>query len=116
MIMVMEPMTIVGAVLGGFLNKVLPVWLTTVLLTVLLVVMAQKLWKKADGMYRKESEAIQQLAITSAPGEALGTDSHPVVRTHLLRAQMHALSLWITYYISQYSDTSHSTCNLCYLL
>lgn len=80
MIMVMEPMTIVGAVLGGFLNKVLPVWLTTMLLTALLIVMAYKLWTKASGMYTKETEAIQELAITSAPGDLLGAESHPVVR------------------------------------
>ena len=83
MIMVMEPMTIVGAVLGGFLNKLLPVWLTTVLLTALLIVMAQKLWEKAGGMYTKETEAIQELAITAAPDGILQGGSHPVVRSLL---------------------------------
>ena len=81
--MVMEPMTIVGAVLGGFLNKILPVWLTTILLTLLLIIMAQKLWNKAGNMFRKETEAIQELAITSGPHTTLGADSHPVVCTLL---------------------------------
>jgi uncharacterized membrane protein YfcA len=67
MIMIMEPMTIVGAVLGGILNKLLPVWLTTVLLTALLVVMAENLWKKASCMFKKENEARQQHGIRSAP-------------------------------------------------
>lgn len=79
MIMVMEPMTIVGAVLGGFLNKMLPVWLTTILLTALLIIMAQKLWLKAGNMFKKETQAIQELAITSGPRVNLGSDGHPVV-------------------------------------
>jgi putative Ca2+/H+ antiporter (TMEM165/GDT1 family) len=82
MILVMEPMTIVGAVVGGILNKLLPVWLTTVLLTALLIVMAQKLWVKASSMYRKENEALQQPTALYAPEHTEENHlqgSHPVV-------------------------------------
>lgn len=58
----MEPMTMVGAVAGGFLNKMLPLWVTTVLLCLLLVVMSHKLWQKTLSMYHLESAAIAQQA------------------------------------------------------
>lgn len=58
MILVMEPMTIVGAAAGGFLNKLLPLWMTTLLLCLLLIVMARKLWQKTIGMYHLESAAM----------------------------------------------------------
>jgi hypothetical protein len=42
-------------VLGGFLNKALPVWLTTTLLTALLLVMSERLWRKAKSLYDNET-------------------------------------------------------------
>jgi hypothetical protein len=77
LIMVMEPMTILGAVLGGFLNKMLPVWLTTVLLTMLLAFVSYNLWRKAATMYHKECVAQQDLAVQRDSHEE--AESYPVV-------------------------------------
>lgn len=55
LILVMEPLTIAGALIGAFLNKVLPELLLTVLLVVLLSWTAWSTLKKAFKMYRKET-------------------------------------------------------------
>jgi hypothetical protein len=51
----MEPMTIVGALVGGILNKVLPLWTTTVLLCALLWAMSAKLWRKGISTFHYET-------------------------------------------------------------
>lgn len=54
LILVMEPTTILGALLGGYLNKLLPSWLTGLLMALLLSVMSLKLWNKGREISRKE--------------------------------------------------------------
>jgi putative Ca2+/H+ antiporter (TMEM165/GDT1 family) len=116
MILVMEPMTIVGAVFGGILNKLLPVWLTTVLLTALLSIMAQKLWLKAATMYKKESEALRQRALRAVPEdvEAANGVSSQAVRSpppyprpllHIHKAVLYAYKVYIYYTILSYFYT-----------
>ncbi|CAK0781249.1 hypothetical protein CVIRNUC_005324 [Coccomyxa viridis] len=70
LILVMEPTTILGALLGGYLNKAIPNWLTTVLLAILLTMLTWKLtcrgfltWRKetADAQQQCDSEAAQPL-------------------------------------------------------
>jgi hypothetical protein len=80
LIMVMEPMTILGAVLGGFLNKLLPVWQTTVLLTLLLAFMSYELWRKAGRLYQKESVALRERASQSSPAAGAGASQATVCR------------------------------------
>lgn len=58
LILAMEPATIVGAVFGGYLNKLLPVWLTTVMLFGLLLVMSHKLWIKAKSAFDRETNRL----------------------------------------------------------
>jgi uncharacterized membrane protein YfcA len=53
----MEPATMVGAVVGGFLTKLLPTWLTTLLLSTLLIFISQNLWKKARSAVALENTA-----------------------------------------------------------
>lgn len=59
LILVMEPLTIAGALLGAFLNKVLPELLLTVLLVVLLSFTANNTLRKATNMYKKETQALR---------------------------------------------------------
>merc|ERR1711971_291942 len=59
LILVMEPLTIAGALIGAFLNKVLPELLLTVLLVLLLGFTSYNSLTKAMKMYRKESLALQ---------------------------------------------------------
>jgi uncharacterized membrane protein YfcA len=54
MVLIMEPMTILGALAGGTLNKVLPLWLTTALLCTLLWTLAINIWRKCVSSYRCE--------------------------------------------------------------
>lgn len=70
LILVMEPLTIAGALIGAFLNKVLPELLLTVLLVVLLSVTAYKSLKKAIKMYEAETLAMQKRGSTSTTGES----------------------------------------------
>lgn len=58
LILVMEPLTIAGALLGAFLNKVLPELLLTVLLVLLLSVTAYTSLTKALKLYARESRAM----------------------------------------------------------
>jgi hypothetical protein len=55
LILIMEPATMVGAVIGSFLTKLLPTWLTTLLLSILLIVMSSNLWKKARTSVSQEN-------------------------------------------------------------
>jgi len=60
LILVMEPLTIAGALIGAFLNKVLPELLLTVLLVILLSFTSWNTLKKAIRMYKKESEEFRR--------------------------------------------------------
>lgn len=56
LILVMEPLTIAGAVVGSFLNKILPDLILVVLLVVLLAVTAQRTLQKGFKKYTSESK------------------------------------------------------------
>jgi len=60
LILVMEPLTIAGALIGAFLNKILPETLLVVLLVLLLSFTADKSLRKAFKMYRDENEQIRK--------------------------------------------------------
>eukprot|EP01024_Parvocaulis_polyphysoides_P073730 TRINITY_DN9505_c0_g2_i8.p1 TRINITY_DN9505_c0_g2~~TRINITY_DN9505_c0_g2_i8.p1 ORF type:complete len:484 (-),score=38.01 TRINITY_DN9505_c0_g2_i8:268-1719(-) len=55
LIMIMEGPTILGAILGGYLNKLIPSWMTGLFLLLLLIQMAWVLIKKGIKMYAAES-------------------------------------------------------------
>eukprot|EP00466_Bigelowiella_natans_P018555 jgi/Bigna1/90693/estExt_fgenesh1_pg.C_760101 len=57
LILVMEPMTILGALLGSFVNKVSPGWLTSSCLALVLTVTTYRLTRKGVRMYKKENES-----------------------------------------------------------
>lgn len=57
LILIMEPLTIGGALAGSFLNKILPEWLLVVALVILLSYTAQTTLNKGFKVYQKESEA-----------------------------------------------------------
>jgi len=63
LILVMEPLTIGGALIGAFLNKVLPELLLTVLLVLLLSFTSYDSLTKAMKMYRKETEQMRLAGI-----------------------------------------------------
>lgn len=58
LILVMEPLTIAGALIGAFLNKLLPEGLLVVMLVLLLSFTAHNTLTKAMKMYKKESKEI----------------------------------------------------------
>ena len=60
LILVMEPLTIAGALLGAFLNKLLPELLLTILLVLLLSSTAYDTLKRAIKMYKKETLALKK--------------------------------------------------------
>ena len=60
LILVMEPLTIAGALIGAFLNKILPEQLLTVMLVLLLSFTAYNSLKKALKMYKAESRKLRE--------------------------------------------------------
>jgi hypothetical protein len=62
LILVMEPLTIAGALMGAVLNKVLPETLLVILLVLLLSITAHKSLKQAVKMYKKETQLFLQEA------------------------------------------------------
>merc|ERR1719343_171221 len=60
LILVMEPLTIAGALLGAFLNKILPEQFLSFMLVLLLSFTAYKSLKKAVKMYKTESRMLRQ--------------------------------------------------------
>lgn len=70
LILVMEPLTIGGALMGAFLNKVLPEMLLTVLLVILLSFTAYNTLKKATKMYKAETKAMRRTNKASAQRES----------------------------------------------
>ena len=60
LILVMEPLTIAGALMGAFLNKLLPEQILVILLVVLLLMTAYKTLKKAIKMYKLESRTMRE--------------------------------------------------------
>ena len=59
LILIMEPLTIAGALIGAFLNKVLDEQLLIVLLVILLGYTAYEILKKAIKMYKAETKQIR---------------------------------------------------------
>ncbi|GAX10417.1 hypothetical protein FisN_21Lh114 [Fistulifera solaris] len=75
MILVMEPLTIAGALVGALINKVLPELLLTVLLVLLLAITAQNTLSKAIQLYRKETaQMIQESELTKLVEEQQRND------------------------------------------
>lgn len=62
LILVMEPLTIAGALMGALLNKILPETFLTILLVLLLSITAENSLKKAFKMYHKETQAFLKQA------------------------------------------------------
>lgn len=60
LILVMEPLTIAGALIGAFLNKVLPEIFLTIMLVVLLAFTAYTTLKKAFKMYKAETRKLRE--------------------------------------------------------
>ena len=60
LILAMEPLTIAGALIGAFLNKVLPEQLLAFMLVLLLSFTAYNSLKKAIKMYKTESQMLRQ--------------------------------------------------------
>ena len=54
--MLMEPMTLAGTILGVNLNQVFPEWLITLLLVILLLATSIRTWKKGQKVYLKENK------------------------------------------------------------
>jgi len=63
LILVMEPLTIAGALIGAFLNKLLPERLLVVMLVILLSFTAYNTLTKATKMYKKETKEIMRQQI-----------------------------------------------------
>merc|ERR1740138_1495263 len=58
MILIMEPLTIFGAVLGSLLGKVLPNLVLTASLVIILAFMGHKTLKKGISMWNEESKSV----------------------------------------------------------
>jgi uncharacterized membrane protein YfcA len=72
LIMVMEPLTVGGAVCGTFLSKVLPDLVLTIMLVVLLALTAHRTLKKGVAQFQKEAQEFkesQRSALTKARDE-----------------------------------------------
>lgn len=70
LILIMEPLTIAGALMGAFLNKLLKEEVLAVMLVLLLSFTAYNTLKKAMKMYRRESLAMKEQSSSSATGES----------------------------------------------
>jgi len=62
---VMEPLTIAGAIIGSLLNKLLPGWLITLMLVVVLGLTGVKTFMKGISLWHKESAAMEEAGNTS---------------------------------------------------
>jgi uncharacterized membrane protein YfcA len=60
LVLVMEPLTILGAIIGAILNKILPDTILAVLLVILLSATANESLSKAKKMYKKETIEINK--------------------------------------------------------
>ncbi|KAJ8610354.1 hypothetical protein CTAYLR_003889 [Chrysophaeum taylorii] len=69
LLLLMEPQTLAGALVGGFVNKLAPEFLLTVMLVVLLALTSERTLKKGLKLYKNESEA-KRVAQLSAIAEA----------------------------------------------
>ncbi|CAM9756197.1 unnamed protein product, partial [Choristocarpus tenellus] len=65
LILVMEPLTIGGALVGSFINKVLPDYILAVMLIVLLAATANRTLRKGFKAYNKETKMLQEEAMNT---------------------------------------------------
>lgn len=70
LILIMEPLTIAGALIGAFLNKLLREEVLAIMLVLLLSFTAYNTLKKATKMYKKESLALEQESASSIIAES----------------------------------------------
>jgi len=93
LILVMEPLTIAGALMGAFLNKLLPEELLTFLLVALLSFTAYNTLKKAMKMYKIESEhmkaASKESELTSIIHESESDDAEEAEGSLLDNMELH---------------------------
>lgn len=81
LILIMEPLTIFGAVFGSLLSKVLPNILLTVMLVLILAYMGQRTLKKGLKLFSEESKLLHkadsiEMLSPSSSSRALTTASH----------------------------------------
>jgi len=89
LLILMEPLTLAGALVGGFVNKLAPELLITVLLVILLALTSDRTLKKGIKLYKKESAArsaqLAELAAVASEeeseGEALLGDEEEAKKT-----------------------------------
>lgn len=62
LVLLMEPPTIAGAVIGSILNKILPEWIITTLLVLVLGATALRTWQSAEKQSAKEAAALEAAA------------------------------------------------------
>jgi len=79
LVMVMEPLTIAGAVVGAIVNKLAPEWLITFCLVTTLAATSQRTWKKGFSTHAKESKMNGHTAPTPDKGQVGpdGEDEEP---------------------------------------
>ena len=65
LVMVMEPLTIAGAVIGAIINKLAPEWLITFCLIVTLAFTARKTWYKGFSTYEKEHAEVAVIVVVA---------------------------------------------------
>ena len=76
--LMMEPMTLAGALAGVLLNKIFPGWLITILLVLVLGITTQRTLKKGLDAWRKESAAASIAAANpEAAASLLGSPNPP---------------------------------------
>jgi uncharacterized membrane protein YfcA len=66
-IMMIQPMTLAGTIIGVLLNRILPPWLTTVLLIIVLTAASTRMIQKGREIWARES--INAQAKTKAIGQ-----------------------------------------------
>jgi len=79
MILMMEPLTIAGALVGTFINVLLPPWVITVMLVILLVLTARKTLNKGIKKYKAESAVLEAKAAAegrSSPNDIKMSANH----------------------------------------
>uniref|UniRef100_A0A1D2ABD3 Uncharacterized protein n=2 Tax=Auxenochlorella protothecoides TaxID=3075 RepID=A0A1D2ABD3_AUXPR len=87
LILVMEPSTILGAILGTYVNHVLPPWLTTISLGLLLTFITYKLVVKARSLSARDAKADRALRAAHAELDAGGGDLHDSVAAAAVAAE-----------------------------
>eukprot|EP00884_Botryococcus_braunii_P020092 jgi/Botrbrau1/6767/Bobra.0057s0003.1 len=73
LILVMEPATILGALIGGYFNKVSPAYLTTTLLALLLTFLTKNLVSRSINTWNKETREREAALGTAAEGDGVQT-------------------------------------------